>query len=144
MQVNPQKIVAKKAKRRGRGYGSGKGGHTVGFGQKGQKSRGRGKVRPGMEGGNVPLFRKLPKQHGNKSLAEPVAAVTTLWLNSRTKNGQLVDKKFLISEKVISKPSTKAKVIGKDAIDHKLTIKGISVSAGAREVIEKAGGVVLD
>jgi large subunit ribosomal protein L15 len=139
-----KKIVANRLKRVGRGIGSGKGGHTVGKGQKGQGSRGKRKVAQASEGGNIPLHRKLPVQTGFTSLAVRPSTVTVPWLNTHTKDGQVVDKAFMIAQKVIMKPTDQAKIVGNDKVDHKLTIKGILLTAGSRKAIEEAGGNVVD
>lgn len=144
MEVNLQKLVLNKQKRRGRGIGSGQGGHTVGYGQKGQGSRGSHKIKNTDEGGQIPLCRKLPAQQGFKSLTGKSATVTISWLNAHTKAEQMVDAAFLIAHNVIKKPTDKAKIVGKDNVAHKLTIQGIPVTAGARKAIETAGGVVID
>lgn len=133
-----------KAQRRGRGIGSRRGGHTVGYGQKGQGSRGGHKVKNTMEGGNIPLYRKLPTQKGFQSVTPKPATVTLRWLNARTKDGLVVDAAFLKAEKVLRKVTDIAKIVGTDKIAHKITVKGITITAGARKAIEAAGGNVID
>lgn len=131
-------------KRRGRGIGSGKGGHTVGYGQKGQGSRGAHKIKITDEGGQIPLYRKLPTQQGFRSLTPRASIVRIQWLNAHTEVGQVVDAAFLVTKGIIAKPTASAKVIGKDKVAHKLTIKGIPITAGARAAIVEAGGNVID
>lgn len=143
MEVNLKKLVLNTQKRKGRGIGSGKGGHTVGYGQKGQGSRGRHKVKITDEGGQIPLYRKLPTQKGFRSLQIRPTAVTLTWLNSHAKDGQIVDVTWLIKMRVLVKLTDKAKIIGKDKVDHKLTVKKLAVTAGARKAIEAAGGNVI-
>jgi len=143
VEVNLKKLVNNTQKRKGRGIGSGKGGHTVGFGQKGQGSRGKHKVKITDEGGQIPLYRKLPTQQGFRSLAIRPTAVTISWLNSHAKDGQVIDPTWLVSMKVLAKTTDKAKVIGKDKVAHKLTIKKLLVTEGARKAIEAAGGNVV-
>lgn len=133
-----------KQKRRGRGIGSGVGGHTVGFGQKGQGSRGGHKIKITDEGGQIPLYRKLPNQQGFRSLTGKAATVTISWLNAHTKEGQTVDAAFLIAHNVIEQAGDKTKIVGKDKVAHKLTIKKLPITAGARAAIVEAGGVVID
>lgn len=130
--------LQKKAKRKGRGIGSGKGGHTVGFGQKGQGSRGRGKTPPGFEGGNIPLYRKIPSLKGFRSIHEPAVAVNLKWLATHTKADEVITVESL--SKVVK--SKKMKIIGNAEMPHAITVKGIPVSKGAQAVIEKAGGKV--
>ncbi|MCC7304589.1 50S ribosomal protein L15 [bacterium] len=144
MEVNLKKLVLNKQKRRGRGIGTGVGGHTIGYGQKGQGSRGGHKVKATLEGGNIPLYRKLPTQQGFRSLAGKAATVRISWLNAHTVEGQVVDAAFLVSKGVIEKAQDKAKIVGKDKVAHKITIKKLGISSGARQAIETAGGVVID
>ncbi len=144
MEIVLKKLVLNKQKRRGRGIGSGVGGHTVGYGQKGQGSRGAHKVGIAAEGGNIPLFRKLPVQSGFRSVTAKPATVTLSWLNVHTKEGSVVDAAFLKAEKVLAKVTDAAKIVGIDKLDHKITVKGLKVSAGAKKAIEEAGGNVID
>ncbi len=144
MEVNLKKLVLNKQKRRGRGIGSGVGGHTVGYGQKGQGSRGAHKIKITDVGGQIPLYRKLPTQQGFKSLSPRAATVRIPWLNAHTVEGQVIDAAFLVMKGIIAKPKDKAKIVGKDKVAHKLTIKKLSLTAGARAAIEEAGGVVID
>jgi large subunit ribosomal protein L15 len=144
VEVNLKKLVLNKQKRRGRGIGSGVGGHTVGYGQKGQGSRGAHKIKNTDVGGQIPLFRKLPTQQGFKSLNARAAVVRIQWLNAHTEEGQVVDAAFLVSKGIIAKPKDFAKIIGKDKVAHKLTIKKVAMTAGAKAAIEAAGGVVID
>lgn len=144
MEINLKKLVLNKQKRRGRGIGSGVGGHTVGYGQKGQGSRGAHKIKATDEGGQIPLYRKLPTQQGFRSLQGKAANVRITWLNAHTEDGQVIDAAFLVAKGIIAKPKDKAKIIGKDKVAHKLTIKKLPISAGARKEIETAGGVVID
>lgn len=144
MEVSLKKLVLNKAQRRGRGIGSGRGGHTVGYGQKGQGSRGAHKIKVTDEGGQIPLYRKLPQQQGFRSVGSPVATVTVSWLNAHTEDGSVVDATFLVSHKVLMKVTDKAKVVGKDKVAHKITLKGLRYSVGAKGAIEAAGGSVID
>lgn len=144
MELTLKKLVLNKKQRVGRGIGSRRGGHTVGVGQKGQGSRGAHKVKVTDEGGNIPLYRKLPQQKGFRAVAQRPATVTITWLNSRTKDGAVIDAGFLVSENVLRKVTDRAKIVGTDKVAHKITIKGLGVSAGARKAIETAGGNVID
>jgi large subunit ribosomal protein L15 len=136
-----QKKLVKKAKRIGRGHGSGKGGHTVSFGQKGQGSRGRGKVKPGFEGGNTPLYRKIPSLRGFKSFMSQPQEVTLEWIANHTKENDVVDVKFLENSFYIDEG---IKVIGNFKIEHAITLKGLKVTKGAQKAIEKAGGKIVN
>lgn len=138
------KKLQKKNKRIGRGHGSNKGGHTVGFGQKGQGSRGRGKVKPGFEGGNTPLYRKIPSLKGFKSLSAGPKQVTLKWVAEHTKAGDVVDVAFLKPHMKIRGNVSAVKVIGTFEIGHAVTLKGLLTTKGAKAAIEKAGGQVTE
>ncbi|MBI3954498.1 50S ribosomal protein L15 [Candidatus Collierbacteria bacterium] len=136
------RIIAPRKKRVGRGFGSGKGGHTTGRGQKGQKSR--GKIPVWFEGGQLPLIRRTPFIKGKnrfKSIKEQPIRLTLSKLNS-FKAGANVDEKAVtialkLSEKSVS--SRGFKVIATGKLDKALTVN-LPVSAGARKAIESAGG----
>lgn len=141
--------TTKNKKRVGRGYGSGKGGHTVGRGTKGAKSRTGYKLpRPGFEGGQMPLSRRLPKLKGfsrkyfqNK---ENTVLVKLDQLNA-FKDGDTVDTKSLIEAGIIQnskKPQT-VKILSNGEINKKVTVSGLRISNTAAEKITKAGGKVV-
>lgn len=140
------KIVKKGKKRIGRGYGSGKGGHTVGRGTKGQKVR--GKVKLSFEGGQLSLVRRLPKRGGFRSVhVKP----TVLNLSDLTvfRKGETVDPKVLEEKGLVKKvPAEGIKILGSlDPTRGKLPalkFKGVKLSASAREKILKAGGEVVE
>ena len=130
---------SKKRKRVGRGIGSGHG-KTSGRGHKGQKSRSGGNIRPGFEGGQMPLQMRLPK-FGFSSRVNNYSKA----LNVKNLNGMdIVNLKTLKEGKLISKSVQKVKIFGNTKLDSKITVEGISVSKGAKESIEKAGGKVVD
>ena len=130
---------SKKRKRVGRGIGSGHG-KTSGRGHKGQKSRSGGNIRPGFEGGQMPLQMRLPK-FGFSSRVNNYSKE----LNVKNLNGMdLVNLKTLKEGKLISKSVQKVKIFGNTKLDSKITVEGISVSKGAKESIENAGGKVVD
>ena len=130
---------SKKRKRVGRGIGSGHG-KTSGRGHKGQKSRSGGNIRPGFEGGQMPLQMRLPK-FGFSSRVNNYSKE----LNVKNLNGMdVVNLKTLKEGKLISKAVQKVKIFGNTKLDSKITVEGISVSKGAKESIEKAGGKVVD
>lgn len=136
-------IVDKSKKRVGRGYGSGKGGHTSGRGAKGQKAgRSGAKVPIWFEGGQLPLIRRLPKWPGKgrfKSL-EPSAELTLTDLEKM--NSEVISLETLKKEKVIDVRFKKAKIIKTGQLKRAVTVKGVPVSAGAKKEIENAGGSV--
>ncbi len=132
-----------KAKRLGRGYGSGVGGHTVGRGAKGQKSRSGHKSLISFEGGNVPFFRRMPKYKGfNQSRKVEVAAVNVDVLEKNFKDGEEVTIDALKNKGIVKKNSQSVKILGKGEIKIKVNIVGVAVSSSAKEKVEKAGGSI--
>ncbi len=129
------------AKRVGRGIGSGLG-KTGGRGHKGQKSRSGGSVRPGFEGGQMPLQRRLPK-FGFTSRTAPFK--TEIRLHELAKvEADVIDLAALKSADVIGNYIKQAKVILSGEITKAVTVKGLKVTKGARAAIEAAGGKVED
>jgi len=146
MLENLKSIAKNKSKRVGRGIGSGKGGHTVGKGIKGHKTRsGYKEPRPGFEGGQMPLSRRIPKKKGFKrghlKQKEGNATLTFNDINSLPET-DLIDIKFLRLNNLIKASSKSVKIVNKGNLTKKLNFKGIKVSAPAKEVIEKQGGKV--
>jgi large subunit ribosomal protein L15 len=138
-ELTPAEGSAKAAWRRGRGPGSGNG-KTAGKGHKGQNARSGGGVRPGFEGGQIPLYRKLPKRGFNNVLfAKKYATVNVEDLN-RFEDGAVVDLELLLAAKIIRKPMDGVKVLGNGELTKKLTVKAAVFSATAKEKIEAAGG----
>jgi len=133
------KLVGKKKKRLGRGYGSGKGGHTAGRGTKGQKARGR--VKLGFEGGQLPLTRRLPKRGGFRSIrGEPV--VLNLDDLASFRKGEVVTPETLKEKGLVRKiPSEGIKILGEGKAKA-LRFKDVSLSVSAKKKILKAGGEV--
>lgn len=131
------------AKRIGRGYGSGVGGHTVGRGSKGQKSRAGHKSLEYFEGGNVPFFRRMPKYKGfNAKFKVEAQAVNLDVLDKVFKAGEVVSKDSLIEKGIARKNSEKIKILGKGDISKKIKVEGLAVSESAAEKIMKAGGSI--
>ena len=132
---------SKKAKRRvGRGPGSGKG-TTAGRGTKGENSRSGGGVRPGFEGGQMPLQRRLPKRGFTNIFAKRVAAINIRDL-AGFESGSEVDEKLLRERGIIKNRVDSIKLLGQGEIKHPLTVKVNSVSQSARAKIESAGGTI--
>lgn len=132
-----------KGKRLGRGYGSGVGGHTVGRGSKGQKSRTGHKSLTFFEGGNVAFFRRMPKYKGfnqSRKIENDVVNVNTL--EKEFKAGEVVTIDALKEKGIVKRNSQNVKILGKGDIKIKLNIEGIAVSSAAKEKIEKAGGTI--
>lgn len=124
--------------RKGRGTGSGNG-KTAGKGHKGQNARSGGGVRPGFEGGQLPLYRKLPKRGFYNRFAKEYSVVNVEALN-RFEDGAVVDLAVLADAGVISQPQGALKVLGKGELAQKITVKAAVFSASAKEKIEAAGG----
>ena len=137
-ELSPAEGSAKAAWRKGRGPGSGNG-KTAGKGHKGQNARSGGGVRPGFEGGQLPLYRKLPKRGFNNKFATNYAIVNLDKLNC-FEDGAVVDVEALLEKKIIRKTLDGLKVLGGGEITKKLTVKANIFSATAKEKIEAAGG----
>lgn len=144
MKLNELKPVdgAKHAKKRvGRGIGSGTG-KTAGRGTKGQNARSGGGVRPGYEGGQTPLFKRLPKRGFTNIHAHEYAIVNLEDLNSKFEAGSVVDLEALKKVGLVKKEYEGVKVLGNGELDKALTVKAKKFSKSAVEKISKAGGTV--
>jgi large subunit ribosomal protein L15 len=124
----------------GRGIGSGLG-KTAGRGTKGQKARSGGGVRPGFEGGQMPLYRRIPKRGFTNIFKKEVAIVNVRDL-VRFPAGTVVTPELLKEEGLIKGKKVLVKLLGKGEIDRPLTVRVHQVSAGAAEKIAAAGGKV--
>ncbi|MDY6904211.1 MAG: 50S ribosomal protein L15 [Thermodesulfobacteriota bacterium] len=132
---------SRKAKRRlGRGPGSGRG-TTAGRGTKGHNSRSGGGVRPGFEGGQMPLHRRLPKRGFTNIFARPLTAVNIRDLG-KFESGSVVDAQALKENGIVKNIVNGIKLLGQGDIDRPLTIKVDKISQSARSKIEAAGGTV--
>lgn len=125
-------------KRKGRGIGSGNG-KTAGKGHKGQNARSGGGVRPGFEGGQNPLFRRLPKR-GFTNINRKEYAIVNLDTLNRFEEGTEVTPALLIETGYVSSEKAGIKILGNGSLDRKLTVKAHKFSASAKEAIETAGG----
>ena len=139
-ELSPAPGSAKDSFRRGRGPGSGNG-KTAGKGHKGQNARSGGGVRPGFEGGQLPLYRKLPKRGFTNRFAKHYAIVNVCDLN-RFNDGDKVTLAALVEAGIIRKELDGLKVLGNGDITKKLTVEATVFSATAKEKIEAAGGTV--
>ena len=139
-ELSPAPGSAKDSFRRGRGPGSGNG-KTAGKGHKGQNARSGGGVRPGFEGGQLPLYRKLPKRGFKNRFAKHYAIVNVCDLN-RFNDGDKVTLAALVEAGIIRKELDGLKVLGNGEITKKLTVEATVFSATAKEKIEAAGGTV--
>ena len=136
--LQPSVGATRPAYRKGRGAGSGNG-KTAGRGHKGQWARSGGGVRPGFEGGQMPLARRLPKRGFNNIFGTTYAPVNVEVLN-RFADGTEVTVELLLETGVISKALDGVKILGNGELTKKLTVKAAAFSASAKEKIEKAGG----
>ena len=137
-ELRPAEGSVKANFRKGRGAGSGNG-KTAGKGHKGQNARSGGGVRPGFEGGQLPLYRKLPKRGFNNKFATHYAIVNVSDLNV-FENGDVVDASALLAKRIIRKELDGLKVLGNGEITKSLTVKAAVFSATAKEKITAAGG----
>ena len=138
-ELSPAEGSTKERFRKGRGAGSGNG-KTAGKGHKGQNARSGGGVRPGFEGGQLPLYRKLPKRgFNNYRFAKKYAVINVNALN-KFDDGEVVDCAALLSKGIIDTAFDGVKVLGEGEITKKLTVKAAVFSASAKEKIEAVGG----
>ena len=137
-ELSPAAGSVKAAWRKGRGTGSGNG-KTAGKGHKGQNARSGGGVRPGFEGGQLPLYRKLPKRGFNNKFAKVYATVNVSDLN-KFENGATVTLESLVACGIVRKENDGLKVLGNGSLKKALTVEAKVFSATAKEKIEAAGG----
>ncbi|HSI66208.1 MAG TPA: 50S ribosomal protein L15 [Planococcus sp. (in: firmicutes)] len=137
-ELKPAEGSRSSRKRVGRGIGSGTG-KTAGKGTKGQNSRSGGGVRPGFEGGQNPLFRRLPKR-GFTNINRKDYAVVNLETLNRFDEGTEVTPALLIESGVVSNERSGIKILGNGSLEKKLTVKAHKFSGSAKEAIEAAGG----
>ena len=139
-ELSPAVGSAKDSYRKGRGPGSGNG-KTAGKGHKGQNARSGGGVRVGFEGGQLPLYRKLPKRGFKNRFAVNYAIVNVADLN-KFENGAVVDLEALKAAKLVRKELDGVKILGNGELTKTLTVKATVFSATAKEKIEAAGGKI--
>lgn len=138
-ELQPAAGSVKDVKRIGRGHGSGQG-KTAGKGHKGQKARSGGSIRPGFEGGQMPLQRRMPKRGFNNIFAKEFATVNVSELEKRFESGAVVDAAALIESGAIKNAKDGIKILGNGELSKKITVKAVKFTAAAKEKIEKAGG----
>lgn len=136
-ELSPAAGSTKEVKRVGRGAGSGQG-KTAGKGHKGQNARSGGGVRPGFEGGQMPLHRRLPKRGFINNFATVYATLNVSDLNV-FEDGAVVDQNAIVEAGLIKKPLDGIKILGNGELNKKLTIKVAKYSKSALEKIEKSG-----
>ena len=139
--LSPAPGSKKDAKRVGRGIGCGTG-KTCGRGHKGQKARSGGSVRPGFEGGQMPMQKRLPKYGFSSRVARTSAQIRLGELNAVT--ADVVDLQALKDADLVRDNALRARVFLSGELTKAVTVKGLAVTKGAREAIEKAGGKVED
>ena len=138
-ELSPNEGSVKDSFRRGRGAGSGNG-KTAGKGHKGQNARSGGGVRPGFQGGQLPLYRQLPKRGFHNKFGVTYAVVNVDDLDKKFEDGATVDAEALLESGIISKVCDGIKVLGRGEITKKLTVKAAVFSETAKGKIEAAGG----
>ena len=137
-ELTPAEGSTTDSKRKGRGHGSGNG-KTAGRGHKGQNARSGGGVRIGFEGGQMPIYRRLPKRGFTNIFAKAYAEVKVSDLN-KFEDGAVVDAQALIEAGIISKKLDGVKVLGNGELSKKVTVKAAKFTATAASKIEAAGG----
>ena len=139
-ELSPAEGSSKAPFRKGRGPGSGNG-KTAGKGHKGQNARSGGGVRPGFEGGQIPLYRKHPKRGFNNKFAKVYTIVNVEQLNV-FEAGSVVDVEALMAKRIVRKVVDGVKILGNGELTRALTVKATVFSASAKEKIEAAGGKI--
>ena len=138
-ELSPVEGSKKSSKRIGRGHGSGWG-KTAGKGHKGQKARSGGSIRPGFEGGQMPLQRRIPKRGFNNIFAKNVVAINLGTLNRKFNDGDTVDAEALKAAGVVNNGFDAIKILGNGKLEKKLTVKVSAFSESAKAAIGAAGG----
>ncbi len=137
-ELSPAEGSVKAPYRKGRGAGSGNG-KTAGKGHKGQNARSGGGVRIGFEGGQIPLYRRLPKRGFTNVFATTYAIVNVEALNA-FENGSVVNAEALLEKGIIKKALDGVKILGRGELTKKVTVQAAIFSASAKEKIESVGG----
>ena len=138
-ELSPVDGSKKSVKRIGRGHGSGWG-KTSGKGHKCQKARSGGSIRPGFEGGQMPLQRRVPKRGFNNIFRKKIVALNLKQLEAKFDNGAVVDVEALRNAGLVKNSFDGVKILGNGELTKSLTVKVDGFSAAAKEAIEKAGG----
>ena len=124
--------------RKGRGHGSGNG-KTAGRGQKGQKARSGGRVKPGFEGGQMPIYRRIPKRGFKCRNSKEIVGINVSRLEVFD-NDSTVSVETLIEKGIVKNPKDGVKILGNGELTKKLNVQANAFSAGAKEKIEALGG----
>jgi large subunit ribosomal protein L15 len=139
-ELKPVDGARKARKRLGRGSGSGTG-KTSGKGQKGQKARSGGGVRPGFEGGQIPFFQRIPKR-GFKNINRKEYAVVNLDDLNKFETGEVITPEVLLARNVLKKTLDGVKILANGALEKSLTVKAHKFSKAAEQAITQAGGTI--
>ena len=126
--------------RRGRGHASGNG-KTAGKGHKGQKAR-SGAPRPGFEGGQMPIFRRVPKRGFTNINSKDIVGIDVAALETRFEDGAVITPEAILESGLVKNPRDGIKVLGHGELTKKFTLKGLMISEGAKSKVEAAGGTV--
>ena len=137
-ELSPAEGATRASKRIGRGHGSGWG-KTAGKGHKGQKARSGGSIRPGFEGGQMPLQRRIPKRGFNNIFAKTIIAVNVAALEVFD-NDTVVTAQTLMDKGIVKKSCDGIKILGNGTLTKKLTVQVAAFSESAKQKIEAAGG----
>ena len=137
-ELSPAEGSTKSSRRIGRGHGSGWG-KTAGKGHKGQKARSGGSIRPGFEGGQMPLQRRIPKRGFNNIFAKNIVAINVSALEAFDNDAE-VTAEALIEKGIINKAYDGVKILGNGTLTKKLNVKVAAYSESAKQKIESAGG----
>lgn len=138
-ELSPAPNSNKKAYRKGRGAGSGNG-KTSGKGHKGQNARSGGGVRPGFEGGQMPLYRRLPKRGFTNVFSTKYAVINIRDLEKRFEDNATIDTQAIINSGLVKKVLAGIKLLGSGELSKKFNVTIAAFSKSAKEKIEKAGG----
>lgn len=138
-ELSPVAGSKKDVKRIGRGHGSGWG-KTSGKGHKGQKARSGGSIRPGFEGGQMPLQRRVPKRGFNNIFRKNIVALNVNQLDAKFDNGAVVDAEALKNAGLVKNSFDGIKILGNGELTKSLTVKVDAFSESAKKAIEEAGG----
>ncbi|MBQ3068129.1 MAG: 50S ribosomal protein L15 [Oscillospiraceae bacterium] len=138
-ELSPAPNSNKKAYRKGRGAGSGNG-KTSGKGHKGQNARSGGGVRPGFEGGQMPLYRRLPKRGFTNVFSTKYAVINIRDLEKRFEDNATIDTQAIINSGLVKKVLAGIKLLGNGELSKKFNVTVAAFSKSAKEKIEKAGG----
>jgi len=140
--LKPPAGSRKKRKRIGRGDGSGHGGTST-KGHKGQNARSGGRVRPGFEGGQMPLSRRLPKRGFRNPFRKNIVTINIDQLR-RFPTGSVIDRDVLLEAGLLKKTGDGIKILGKGNIEYPISVRVNMISRGAKDKIEAAGGSVVE